>query len=245
MSINSKHGVTDTADVPPIDIPEFSNVSKTMRFGGLDLAKRVDHSALQILQIKEGTDCLEDYAYQIWPHVNYNTVAKNMLKIQQAHPMNLVGYDRTGVGDAVIELFDAITIPFTPIMMSRTKKIQAIYAVQMMLQTGQLKLDKKSPIREQIETQQLTKTPAGNITYNHPSGTHDDLFWGLAYAVLASIEYITQGHEWIIKQGYKSNHNMSSEDRAMNDKGFNDIFSSGNNTMSDSNVKYNYKSHRW
>ena len=240
MSMHSKHGYDEAK---PIDIPEFSNISKTMRFGGLDLAKRVDHSALQILEIKEGTDCLEDYAYQIWPHVNYRIVARDTLKIHEKHPMNKIGIDRSGVGDAAIELFDMIILPLEPIVTTGSKKVQAIYAVQMLLQTGQLKLDRKSPIREQIETQQITKTPAGNIKYTHPPRTHDDLFWGLAYAVLVSIEYITKGHDSIIKRGYTT-HTMASEDRAMNDEGFHDVFSS-NNTRSDSNVKYNYKSHRW
>ena len=116
--------------------------------------------------------------------------------------MNIIGFDRTGVGDAAIELFDTITLPMEPIIMTNNRKIECVNAVQTMFQTGQLKISSKSPVREQLETQQVKKSAAGNLIYEHPSRTHDDLFWGLAYAVFVAVPYIASGdHPPIIKRG--------------------------------------------
>ena len=194
--MQSKHGVSDEPRLPRERINEFPE----MRFGGLDLAKRTDHSALEVLMVKD--DILIEEAFMVWPHVNYGQVAKDLHKIYDSKPMSVIGFDRTGVGDAAIELFDVITLPLEPIIMTNNRKIECVNAVQTMFQTGQLKISSQSPVREQIELQQVKKSQAGNMIYEHPSGTHDDLFWGLAYAVFVAVPFIAGGmHPPIIKRG--------------------------------------------
>lgn len=196
MSISSKHGVSEEPRVRVIDPSEESII----RFGGLDLAKRTDHSALEILKMKG--DVLIEEGFLQWGHVNYGQVAKDLHKIHGSKFMNTIGFDRTGVGDAAIELFDTITLPMEPIVMTNNRKIECVNAVQTMFQTGQLKISSKSPVREQLEMQQVKKSAAGNLIYEHPSGTHDDLFWALAYAVYVSIPFIANGGRIpIIKRG--------------------------------------------
>jgi hypothetical protein len=196
VSVQSKHGVSTEPKVAVVD----PRVNETMRFGGLDLAKRTDHSALEILKIKD--DKLIEEAFMLWEHVNYGQVARDLHKFYKAKPMNIIGFDRTGVGDAAIELFDVITLPMEPIIMTNNRKIECVNAVQTMFQTGQLQISSKSPVREQIEMQQVKKSDAGNLIYQHPSGTHDDLFWGLAYAVYVAVPYIAGGgHIPVIHRG--------------------------------------------
>jgi hypothetical protein len=187
------------AELKPKD--KASRTNPILRFGGLDLAKRTDHSALEILKVQNGK--LIEEAFMVWDHVNYGQVARDLHKIYDKKPINIIGFDRTGVGDAAIELFDVITLPMEPIIMTNNRKIECVNAVQTMFQTGQLKINAKSPVREQIEMQQVKKSDAGNLIYQHPSGTHDDLFWGLAYAVFVSVPYIAgQEHTPIIKRGF-------------------------------------------
>ena len=174
-----------------------------MRFGGLDLAKRTDHSALEILKMKD--DILIEEGFMQWGHVNYGQVARDLHQIHKKKPMNIIGFDRTGVGDAAIELFDTITLPMEPVIMTNNRKIECVNAVQTMFQTGQLKIGSTSPVREQIEMQQVKKSLAGNLVYEHPSGTHDDIFWGLAYAVYVAVPFIAGGdHPPIIRRGADS-----------------------------------------
>lgn len=196
MSMDGKHGQS----TEPKKSEPKKHIDKTMRFGGLDLAKRTDHSALEILKIKD--DILIEEGYLLWGHVNYGQVAKDLHKIHSKKSMNIIGFDRTGVGDAAIELFDVITLPLVPIVMTNNRKIECVNAVQTMFQTGQLKIGSTSPVREQLEMQQVKKSSAGNLIYEHPSGTHDDLFWALAYAVFVAVPFIAAGdHPPIIKRG--------------------------------------------
>jgi hypothetical protein len=196
MSILSKYGVSTES----VKKEKDERINPVMRFGGLDLAKRTDHSALEILKIKD--DKLIEEAFMQWGHVNYGTVAKDLHKFYKMKPMNIIGFDRTGVGDAAIELFDVITLPMEPIIMTNNRKIECVNAVQTMFQTGQLQISSKSPVREQIVMQQVKKSDAGNLIYQHPSGTHDDLFWGLAYAVYVAVPYIAAGgHTPVIHRG--------------------------------------------
>ena len=210
MSMSSKYGKS----TEPVKPDPKKHIDTTMRFGGLDLAKRTDHSALEILKIKD--DILIEEGYLLWGHVNYGQVARDMHKIHSQKQMNIIGFDRTGVGDAAIELFDVITLPMEPIIMTNNRKIECVNAVQTMFQTGQLKISSKSPVREQLEMQQVKKSSAGNLIYEHPSGTHDDLFWALAYAVYVAVPYIAAGvHTPIIKRGsdqlIQQNHNNTDE----------------------------------
>ena len=208
--MSSKYGVSDEGRKSD---PK-KQIDRTMRFGGLDLAKRTDHSALEILKIKG--DILIEEGYLLWGHVNYGQVAKDMHKIHKKKSMNIIGFDRTGVGDAAIELFDTITLPMEAIIMTNNRKIECVNAVQTMFQTGQLKIGSKSPVREQLEMQQVKKSTAGNLIYEHPSGTHDDLFWALAYAVYVAVPFIAGGaHPQVIRYGadrlVKQNHDNTDE----------------------------------
>lgn len=130
----------------------------------------------------------------VWPHVKYGQVAKDLYKIQKAKSMTIIGFDRTGVGDAAIELFDVVALPFQEILMTNNRKIELVNALQTMFQTGQLQIKSKSPVREQLEAQQVKKSDAGNLIYQHPSGTHDDLFWGLAYAAYVAVPFVVGGN---------------------------------------------------
>ena len=69
----------------------------TVKFGGLDMAMRVDNSALIVLKLEDGV--LEQIGQKVWPHISLDKVAGDMLKIQRIEKMKAIGYDRLGIGD--------------------------------------------------------------------------------------------------------------------------------------------------
>jgi len=52
-----------------------------VKFGGLDVALRVDNTALVVLKLEDGV--LEQVGQKVWPHMALDKVADDMLKIQQ------------------------------------------------------------------------------------------------------------------------------------------------------------------
>ncbi len=166
-------------------------VKRYPKFGGLDLAKRVDASALEILTLKP--DGLYHTAEKIWNKIDYKTIADDVMNIQEIELMNLIGVDATGVGDAVIDIFPKYFQKIIrPIKFTMPKKLEMIDTVQSLFNNNLLKLHPKysGVLSEEILEQERTKTDAGNIKYQHPAGGHDDRFWALACACYTAAPYV-------------------------------------------------------
>jgi len=171
-----------------------------MRFGGVDLAKRVDHSALEILKLNTQEWRLEEEGFLKWPHVAYGQVAEDTLKINLKMPMELLGFDRTGVGDAAAELFDKSMLPLVPIVTSNPTKLDIIHIIRTLFDKKMLLVDGEGELREQIEEQEEQVTEAGNLKYSH-SGEHDDRFWALGYACYVALPYLVNIAPIVIQRG--------------------------------------------
>ena len=166
-------------------------LKKYAKFGGLDLAKRVDSSVLEILTLRDGV--LHHTGHKIWDRVNYKTQAEDMMEIQKIERMNRIGVDRTGVGDAVLELFPHwLQKTMKQIVMTQPRKLEIIDTVHSLFNQSKLLLhpDYSEELTTQIYEQERNKSEAGNIIYKHPSGGHDDQFWALGFACYVAAPYV-------------------------------------------------------
>lgn len=155
-------------------------------FGGLDLAKRVDFSAFVMLEYENGI--LKQKGQKTWPHVNYKSVASSIYKINQKYRMQKICFDRSGVGDAAQELFSR-ELPLEEVISSLPTKIEIINFLHSLWQNKKLVISDQELYRQVLE-QEKHISEAGNELYRHPSGSHDDIFWALGYAVFAAKGYI-------------------------------------------------------
>lgn len=155
---------------------------------GLDLASRVDHSAFFMLRWN-GQKLIE-YGTAVWPHVDYPIIAEHVREINEKWPQHRIAYDETG-NIAVGSLFgqDLESI-MEPIHMTNPMKIDAVNVVKFLSQLGMLELEPDGIVIGEIEEQQKVFSEAGAQRYEHPSGVHDDLFWGLALACYTAVETI-------------------------------------------------------
>jgi phage terminase large subunit-like protein len=162
---------------------------KAPKFGGLDLAQRVDNSALVVLKLESGQ--LEQIGQKTWAHIDYEQVFNNVSKINEMEEgLHRISYDRTGVGDAVAKLINPdIKSIFRPVVLSAPKKFELISLMKGMFNRKKLIIHDRDLFRE-ITEQEIVKSDAGNILYRHPQGFHDDRFWALALACDAASYYI-------------------------------------------------------
>lgn len=149
-----------------------------VKFGGLDVALRVDNTALVVLNLEDGV--LEQVGQKVWPHMSLDKVADDVLKIQQLERMKAIGYDRLGIGDGAKQLFSK-EIPLRDIISSQTNKLAMIGLVKGLFNQEKLVVHDKDLFREILE-QERKISDAGNVLYQHPTGFHDDRFWALCYA---------------------------------------------------------------
>ena len=150
----------------------------SVKYGGLDVALRVDNTAFCCLKLEDGQ--LEQIGQKIWPHISFQEIADDMLKIQHRERMHSIGYDRLGVGDGSRQLFSK-QLPLRDIISSQPNKFDMISLVKGLFSQEKLVVHDRDLFREILE-QERKISDAGNVLYQHPTGFHDDRFWALCYA---------------------------------------------------------------
>lgn len=148
------------------------------KFGGLDIALRVDNTSLCVLKLEDNV--LDQIGQKVWPHIGFESINADLLKIQRLEKMSAIGYDRLGVGDGAKNLFSK-ELPLRDIVSSQTNKLDMISLVKGLFDQERLTVHDKDLYREILE-QERKISDAGNVLYQHPTGFHDDRFWSLCYA---------------------------------------------------------------
>jgi len=160
-------------------------MEKLPKFGGLDVALRVDNTALFVMELKDGV--FEEIGNKIWGHVDPSIIRDDLLNIQREEKMFAIGFDRLGTGE-VIKMFPH-ELPMIPVISSMQTKQDIIGLMRGMAGAKKLLIHSDQLYKEIME-QETYKTDAGNILYRHPSGFHDDLFWSCGYACYVASKYL-------------------------------------------------------
>ncbi|MEM2786295.1 MAG: hypothetical protein QW652_06500 [Candidatus Nitrosotenuis sp.] len=161
--------------------------------GGLDLAERIDRSCLFNLQWNG--QFLDQAGVREWAHTKYPKIADDVriiYKTLSARGFNYhkIGYDETG-NTAVGYLFSQeLEGVMDPIHFTNPMKLDAVRVVNYLKDLGMLRLEPDDPVIRQMDEQQKVVAASGNQRYEHPSGSHDDRFWGLAIACWEAVELI-------------------------------------------------------
>jgi len=166
------------------DLPEMP---EELMFGGLDLAERVDHSSLFALKWNGAT--LKQHGTAFWPHMKYPIIVDHVTRIDAKLHFDVLGFDETGVGIAVGEMFSS-ELPMEPLQLTIRTKLDCIRIVQWLIDEGVLKLEKGDEVIREAADQEKIITDAGSTTYKHPKGRHDDRFWSLAICCYVAVPYI-------------------------------------------------------
>ncbi|MGI0003630.1 MAG: hypothetical protein ACRD91_05385 [Nitrosopumilaceae archaeon] len=166
------------------DLPKLPD---TLYIGGLDLAERVDHTAFTIL-MWDGTN-LKQYGQSVWPHIKYKEILEDLREISLKLAIQTIGFDETGGGIPIGEFFGEY-LPMDPVQLSQQKKLDCLRVVQFLSQNKILQIEENSRLEAELLEQEKIITDAGNITYKHPQGRHDDLFWSMALACYVAVPYI-------------------------------------------------------
>ena len=124
---------------------------KMPKFGGLDLAQRVDNSALVVLKLEDNK--LSQVGQKTWAHIDYEKVFNDVTKINEVEEgMYKICYDRTGVGDAVAKLINPeIRNIFRPVVLSAPKKFELISLMKGMFNKKKLIIHDRDLFREITE----------------------------------------------------------------------------------------------
>jgi hypothetical protein len=161
---------------------------------GLDVAKEQDFTVL--VGIQKGTD-------NIWRVVGFFMLRKMQYTQQMemcsqilVERSGAVYFDKTGVGNAVIELLHYDDI--VPITYSTDSKRQMVENAVVMCEKEEIALPKGlEEMVNQFASFTARKSAAGNIIYGAPEGIHDDIVMALCQALWGAKRETLVGAEWI------------------------------------------------
>ncbi|MDE1819165.1 MAG: hypothetical protein KGI19_11255, partial [Thaumarchaeota archaeon] len=60
-----------------------------IKFAGMDVALRNDNTALFSMKLENGI--FEEIGNKVWPHIDYNQIGEDLLKIQRHEKFNAIG----------------------------------------------------------------------------------------------------------------------------------------------------------
>ena len=177
-------------------------------FVGLDLVQGQDYTALAVIErqgISNDAQLALRHLYRFSLGTSYPTIVAEVSKLLSRPPLSQpdteLAIDETGVGTAVVELFQraGLRAMVRPIHITGgatvnkegsiwyIPKRELVGTIQVALQTGRLKIASNLPeasnlVRE-LQDFRVTITEAANDTYGGRQGTHDDLVLAVAMAL--------------------------------------------------------------
>lgn len=170
-----------------IELIDLFPLPEEITIAGLDLAERVDSSAF-FGMIWDGVH-LKQQGTAVWPHIKYKTIVEHVETIQEKFQYDVIGFDETGVGIAVGQMFSS-NLPMEAIQLTNKTKLDCIRVVQWLMQHKILKIRRNDQVVKELLEQEKIITDAGSTTYKHPKNRHDDLFWAMAIGCYFAVPYL-------------------------------------------------------
>jgi hypothetical protein len=182
---------------------------------GLDLAKVHDYSALVGLEVCDHVAKI--VLIKPWPHVNYEVVVADTVKIYKKLEARILAIDATGVGEPISEMLTREGVKVEDIKFGSyveytqpwgdRERAPVKYA---MMEYARACLQHDPPrvvfpahgaeeLIQQLKEQELIVGPTDRPTYAHPDGRHDDLAWAFLMALYVARTWITGPGTWVYR----------------------------------------------
>lgn len=161
---------------------------------GQDLARYRDFSAYVSLRVKDGVAKVKRLF--VWPHTRYEVVMLETKRFCELDRVRVLDVDQGSAGIKIVEDYQGMNLPVEGVNFTAISKEAMVEYYRDVGRKGLLKLPKSGPfvsqlvqeIAEQERIQGASETPK----FDHPTGTHDDLFWSLMLATRAAAPWLTE-----------------------------------------------------
>ena len=155
-------------------------------FVGVDLGKKLDHSAIAVVR-KDGDIVSLVYLKRFKLGTEYGVVLAQVKLLERAlQTVKRVYIDQTGVGEFFVEQSRKEVKNVKGIMLSLQEKQNVMVCMKRTMEKGQLRIPYDSELINEINVERYEQTQTDQTKFSHPNGTHDDRLWALALAVYAS-----------------------------------------------------------
>jgi glycerophosphoryl diester phosphodiesterase len=146
---------------------------------GVDLAKYSDFTDISVLDRHEHKIVYRESFNQI----DWNLQKAKIESIARRYNNAKIRIDSTGVGDPITEDLTRTGLTVEPYRFNATSKKQLIENLVIIMEEGKVKIPNDPNLIDQLEAFEATiSDKSNNVSYNAPSGLHDDAVISLALA---------------------------------------------------------------
>ena len=166
-------------------------------FVGVDLGKKLDHSAIAVVR-KDGDIVSLVYLKRFKLGTEYGVVLAQVKLLERAlQTVKRVYIDQTGVGEFFVEQSRKEVKNVKGIMLSLQEKQNVMVCMKRTMEKGQLRIPYDSELINEINVERYEQTQTDQTKFSHPNGTHDDRLWALALAIYASKPEVPTYHPFV------------------------------------------------
>ena len=164
-------------------------------FIGCDLGKKQDHSAVAVVEKKDGNVTLI-HMKQFKLETDYTHVMGYLNRLgQRLQTVKKTHIDQTGVGEYFIEeaIKSGVKHPQGTTLTVPAKE-NILFYLRHLMEDGRIHFAYDPDLINEMNAERFQLTKTGQTQFSNPSGTHDDRLWALALAVYASRHDIPTYH---------------------------------------------------
>ena len=156
-------------------------------YAGVDFGKLQDYSVISVIKRQE--DLLHPmYLHEFPLDTAYSNVIGLLVRANQCFSFRNVQVDQTGVGEPIIEELKAQGVATEGLTFTVKTKEELLSCLKIAMEQGRLRMPYDRRLCEQINEQQYAYSKSGHLQFSHPEGSHDDMLWSLALAVMAATQ---------------------------------------------------------
>ncbi len=165
----------------------FNEKPKGDYYVGIDLAEKVDHTAIAVIQrTSTGLDLVHMHRFKLGTSLA-SAIGYTKTLNDRWTRIGAVYIDNTKHGDYIVQDFkEAGVTQAQGITFTQNTKMEMAQLLKQRMTEGTLRIPYDRSLLDELNTEQYELTKTGKITYSHPDGTHDDRFWALALATHAA-----------------------------------------------------------
>jgi phage FluMu gp28-like protein len=149
---------------------------------GVDFGKRVDYTALAVIQRLDDEKLRIAYLKQLPLGSEYASAIGWIKRLVEAFNFVSCTLDQTGVGEAPAEDVKRVLPQTKGVILTTKMKVDLLSNLLILMEHKRLILPLDRALIAEINAQQYTMARTGELLFSHPAKSHDDQLWALALA---------------------------------------------------------------
>ncbi len=143
---------------------------------GLDIAKSVDYSVLTVMDCETG----DLMYYRRLNKMDYRELLRATTEVCKRFNQAELIFDATGVGSGLADVLQGYDVISHPFVFTNDSKGDLVNKLILSVEYKEISLPNIKTLKGEMQAFTYTMTRTGKISYNAPSGFHDDIVMSLA-----------------------------------------------------------------